>query len=144
MKQMYLESKSVEVLVLWLEQATAEAPNSVAIAQLPADDIDRIHAAKAILQHQFDDPPSLQALARQVGLNECTLKRGFRQVLDTTVFGYLHHYRMEQARQMLVTGTMRVEDIANAVGYANRSHFAAAFRKKFGTNPKAYTMGLEA
>ncbi len=49
----------------------------------------------------ISNPPSLIELARQVGINECTLKRGFRQIFGNTMFGYLHDYRMEQARQLL-------------------------------------------
>jgi AraC-like DNA-binding protein len=139
-KQMYLESKSVEILALWLEQVTSSHDSPPPSTNLQPDDIDRIHQAKEILIRHLDNPPSLLALARQVGLNDCTLKRGFRQVFGTTVFGYLHRHRMEQARQLLLDGEMKVEEVANAVGYANRSRFAAAFRKKFGTNPKSYLM----
>ena len=139
-KQLYLESKSVELIALWLEQATAEVPSSLTMKVLNGEDRDRIYAAKAILQRQFHDPPSLQALAHQVGLNDCTLKRGFRQIFGTTVFGYVCDRRMEQARQLLLQGDLKVEEVAQAVGYANRSRFAAAFRRKFGQNPKSYQM----
>jgi AraC family transcriptional activator of pyochelin receptor len=139
-KQLHLESKSLELIALWLEQAIEDAPSPLAMKVLNGDDRDRIHAAKAILQRQFHNPPSLQALARQVGLNDCTLKRGFRQEFGTTVFGYVGDLRMEQACYLLLQGDLKVEEVADAVGYANRSRFAAAFRRKFGQNPKAYQM----
>jgi AraC-like DNA-binding protein len=31
-----------------------------------------------------------------------------------------------------------VSEVAQAVGFANRSYFALAFKKRFGVNPKAY------
>jgi AraC-like DNA-binding protein len=139
-KQLHLESKCLELIALWLEQATEEAVTLSEMNQLNDDDRDRIYAAKAILQRQFHDPPSLQALAHQVELNDCTLKRGFRQIFGTTVFGYVCDRRMEQARQLLLQGDLKVEEVAQAVGYANRSRFAAAFRRKFGQNPKSYQM----
>lgn len=139
-KQLHLESKCLELIALWLEQSSEDAATLPEMNRLDGDDRDRIHAAKAILQRQFHNPPSLQALARQVGLNDCTLKRGFRQVFGTTVFGYVCDRRMEQARHLLLQGDMKVEEVAQAVGYANRSRFAAAFRRKFGQNPKAYQM----
>lgn len=138
MKQLHLESKSIELLVLFLDQATTEAITAIPRIRLKPDDIERIHQAKQILTQQIDNPPSLLALARQVGLNECTLKRGFRQMFGTTVFGYVGDRRMEQARYLLLQGEMKVEEVAQAVGYANRSRFASAFRKKFGVNPKSY------
>jgi len=33
-----------------------------------------------------------------------------------------------------------VEEVAHAIGYTNRSKFAAAFRQKFGVNPKAFQL----
>lgn len=145
MKQMYLESKSVEVLVLWLEQArSSDKPrgmtgkgSSPAVSPLRSTDLDRIYQAKEILLRHIDNPPSLMTLARQVGLNDCTLKRGFRQVFGTTVFGYLHHYRMEQARSLLLKNQHSVTAIAQAVGYTNLSAFSTAFRKKYGVSPRA-------
>ncbi len=139
-KQLYLESRCLELIALWLEQVTADVPSPLTVKVLNGDDRDRIHAAKAILQRQFHNPPSLQALARQVGLNACTLKRGFRQEFGITVFGYVCDRRMEQARHLLLQGDLKVEEVAETVGYANRSRFAATFRRKFGQNPKSYQM----
>ncbi|MEM1369543.1 MAG: AraC family transcriptional regulator, partial [Cyanobacteria bacterium P01_H01_bin.15] len=81
---------------------------------------------------------SLIELARLAGINDCKLKLGFRQVFGTTVFGYLHDCRMERSRQLLDAGEMTVAEAAQSVGYVNRSHFAIAFRKKFGLNPSIY------
>lgn len=140
-KRMYLESKVWELMALLIEQELAlhETQNSTPRTHLlKPDDVDRIHQARDILLQQINDPPSLVELARQVGLNDCTLKRGFRQVFGTTAFGYLHNYRLEQARQLLEERRLNISEIAQAIGFANRSYFAAAFRKKFGVTPRAY------
>lgn len=136
-KQLYLESKSIEVLALWLEQALSgnSTPEPPTIT-LRADEVERIYHAKEILTQKMDNPPSLIDLARQVGLNDCTLKRRFRQVFGTTVFGYLHHYRMEQARSLLLENQLSVTAIAHRVGYNNLCAFSTAFRKKFGMSPR--------
>lgn len=135
-KQMYLESKSVEVLTLWLDQAcSGDFPPQRSTASR-TQDIDRIYQAKEILLQQLDNPPSLLALARQVGLNDCSLKRGFKQVFGTTVFGCLHQYRMEQARSLLLDHRWSVTEVARKVGYKNLCAFSTAFRKTFGVSPR--------
>lgn len=101
---------------------------------------DQVRAAAGVLAAHLDDPPSLLALARQVGLSETTLKRGFHQVFDTTVFGYLRARRMERARALLEAGEATVLEAAALVGYSNPSNFAAAFRRQFGVNPKAFQL----
>jgi AraC family transcriptional activator of pyochelin receptor len=139
-KRIYLESKVMELLALMVDQEIELQKGKTHTLPLKLDDLDRIHQAKKILLQCLDNPPSLIELARQVGLNDYALKRGFRQVFGKTVFGYLHDYRLEQAQQLLVSSEMKVTEIANAVGFDSRSYFAAAFKKKFGTGPKAYQM----
>lgn len=138
-KQIYLESKCLELIALKLEQLKERDKQTGTLCALKPDDIDRIHLAKTILTTHLDNPPSLMELARQVSLNDYKLKVGFRQVFGTTVFGYLHQYRMEKARQLLNERRMSVKEVAQAIGYANQSRFAAAFRKQFGVNPKAFS-----
>jgi AraC-like DNA-binding protein len=140
-KRMYLESKVWELMALLVEQElklheTKKATHYTRL--LKPDDVDRIHQAREILLQRLDNPPSLIELARQVGLNDCTLKRGFRQVFGTTAFGLLHDYRLERASQLLKERRLNISEIAQAIGFANRSYFAAAFRKKFGVTPREY------
>jgi AraC-like DNA-binding protein len=144
MRQLYLESKAVELLALWLEQVQTRAtPAADLPAQPPAPpalkdgDRDRIYQARDILLRRFRKPPSLKELAHQVGLNDCTLKRQFKQVFGTTVFGYLYDYRMEQARRWLLDRQWSVTEIARRVGYKNLCAFSTAFRKKFGVSPRS-------
>lgn len=136
-RQIYLEGKCWELIALRLEQLAVEVLPSPH-KQLNVDDIDRIHEAKAILTRNWQTPPSLLELARQVGLNDYKLKLGFRQVFGTTAFGYLWHYRMEKAHHLLIEGRYNIKEVATLVGYSKQSNFAAAFRKKFGINPKKY------
>ncbi|MBD2068744.1 helix-turn-helix transcriptional regulator [Leptolyngbya sp. FACHB-671] len=138
-RQIYLESKVWELVSLHLEQMLHPLQNPPQPSFKP-DDIDRLHHARKILSQHLNNPPSLKGLARQVGLNEFTLKQGFRTIFGTTVFGCLHHYCMERARALLEAGSLNVSEVAREVGFANRGYFAAAFRKKFGTNPKAYSL----
>ena len=133
-QQIYLEAKVLELLALQLGQLSG----SLQTNQLPTDDIDRIYHARDILIHNVIKPPSLAELARQVQLNERKLKQGFRQVFNTTVYGYLHNYRMEQAQQLLQTGQLNIEQTACRVGYASRSSFVAAFKKKFKVPPSHF------
>lgn len=137
-KKVYLESKVWELMALLLEQEQALRQGKHTPSTLKPDDVDRIHHARDILLQQLDRPPSLLELARQVGLNDCTLKRGFRQVFGTTAFGYLHDYRLEQARQLLQERRLNVSEIARAVGFGSCSYLSRVFRKKYGVSPKQY------
>jgi AraC-like DNA-binding protein len=143
--RIYLESKVWELMALQLAQITEEQekPSNYTLKKVERDRLlpayaDRLYLAQTILRDRLDHPPSLKELAQEIGLNECTLKRGFRQLFDTTVFGYLYQQRMEYARQLLEQRELNVSQVAKKVGYASQSRFATAFRQKFGVNPKAF------
>ncbi|MEM7593898.1 MAG: AraC family transcriptional regulator [Cyanobacteria bacterium P01_A01_bin.83] len=137
-KKIYLESKVWELMALLIEEERERHQGKSSAATLKPDDIDRIHHAKELLTQQSDNPPLLLDLARQVGLNDCTLKRGFREVFGTTAFGYLHDYRLEQARQLLLENRLNVSEIACQIGFGSCSYLSKVFRKKYGVSPKQY------
>lgn len=120
--------------------AASSAPGNPRVPPLTRAQADRIHAAAAQLRRDLERPPALTELARQAGLSETSLKRGFRQVYGTTVFGYLRSQRMARARTLLASGEATVLEAAAQVGYSNPSNFAAAFRQEFGLNPKEFQL----
>ena len=141
LKRMYLESKAMELITHQLAQLAFDENGPKKSFVLRPDDIERIHEARDILIRNLENPPSLMELARQTGLNDTKLKRGFRQVFGTTVFGCLHAYRMEQGRQLLAEGKMNVTEVAYEVGYSSRPYFSRAFTRHFGLNPIVYLRG---
>lgn len=137
-RHLYLESLAIELFSLQFAQWTDQTETTPSPLVLGSDDIERIHQAKAILSENLMQPPSIVALARQVGLNDYKLKLGFRQVFETTPFGYVRSQRLELAQQLLRDTELSVEQVAIAVGYQSRSSFSAAFRRQFGMTPKAW------
>lgn len=140
-RQLYLESKALELFSLQFAQWSDNSQRSPQIINFRSDDIERLHQAKEILIDNFCNPPSLIDLARQVGLNERKLKQGFQQIFGTTVFGYLQNYRMQQARQLLHNSNVTIASVAAAVGYRNSEAFSVAFQRQFAISPKAYQLG---
>jgi transcriptional regulator GlxA family with amidase domain len=51
---------------------------------------------------------------------------------------YVHTVRLEEAKQMLESGAMPVEGIANEVGYEDAGFFSRLFRRKVGLTPMQY------
>ena len=134
-KRMYLEGKAIELISHQLAQLIYDEKVPKKTLILRPDDIERIHEARDILVRNMDNPPSLLELAKQVGLNDTKLKRGFRRIFNTTVFGCLHSQRMERARQLLQDGKVNVTEVAYEVGYSNPGNFTRAFARHFGCNP---------
>lgn len=132
MKKLFLEAKVIEMLMLQLEQYEQNTHTSTT---LKPQDVDKIHAVKTILEEHTLQSFTLMELARQVGLNDFKLKKGFKEIFGTTVFGYLSDLRMEHARHLLLEEKKTVAEAADATGFSQPHHFSAAFKKKFGYLP---------
>jgi AraC family transcriptional regulator, transcriptional activator of the genes for pyochelin and ferripyochelin receptors len=142
LKKAYLQGKAWELMALAFAPFLPEASVFTALTLKP-EEIERIHHAKNLLIAQLQHPPSLRDLAKQACMNEFSLRQGFQQVFGTTVFRYLHDYRLDLACQLLADHHLRIAEVAQQVGFANRGYFAAAFSKKFGVSPKVYRQWLK-
>lgn len=134
LQRTYTQLKLAELFVLFLEKAD-RFDNEGALTQLRPDDLERIRKVGNLLYNQPAKSYSLVGLAHAVGTNEATLKKNFKAVYGTTVFGYLTARRMELAKTLLQTKELKVAAVAHEVGYKYASHFTAAFRKHFGILP---------
>ncbi len=143
MQQIYLESKALELFATQFSLWT-DTPSPQTSMALSTQDIEQLHQAKAILIDRATQPPSLIELARQVGLNDCKLKQGFRQLFGTTAFGYLRDYRLQQAKELLQNSNLTIASVAAKVGYKSPEAFCNAFRRKFAISPKAYQLSQRA
>lgn len=134
LKRMYLESKIIELLLLQIEQFEA-SQNTVATPNLRKEDIEKIYYAKELVEKNMSQPYSLLELSHKVGLNDFKLKKGFKQLFGTTVFGYLHEIRMQYSKRMLLDEHKSIPEIADYCGYQHVHHFTTAFKNKFGYTP---------
>ena len=87
---------------------------------------------------EFADPPTIEALARRVGLNRTKLQGGFKETFGATVFDFCQGRRMERAKDLLREGGMTIAEIAESVGYEHPTNFTAAFRRRFNAAPKDF------
>lgn len=135
---LYLQSKAIEIISLFVnnEFFKEASQNNKIITR--KEDIEKIKEAKNLIADNLINPLSIDELAEKVGLNNYKFKKGFKEVYNQTVFSYLRSLRVEKARELLIKRNDNILDIANSVGYSNSSHFAVAFRKKYGVNPSVF------
>ena len=140
-RELYVKGKVYELLSLHFQKdETAEGEYCPFLVD--EQNVLKIRKAKEIIISRMAEPPSLQELANEIGLNIKKLKEGFKQIYGDSVFSFLFDYKMEHARRLLETNQFNVNEVGTQVGYSTASHFIAAFKKKFGTTPKKYVMSL--
>lgn len=140
-KNLYYKGKGYELLSLYFNRNEDQNAEHCPFL-IDEENVLKIKKAKEIVIANMAEPPGLQELADQVGLNLKKLKMGFKQIYGDSVYSFLFDYKMEYARKLLDSGTYNVNEVGVQIGYSTASHFIAAFKKKFGTTPKKYLMSL--
>ncbi|ADU61584.1 MAG: AraC family transcriptional regulator [Pseudodesulfovibrio sp.] len=96
-----------------------------------------VEAAVDILDEEWGAPPTISALSRRVGVNECYLKTDFRERTGLSIGEYVRRIRMESALALIESSRCSVLQAATFVGYSNPSHFSRAFKRFHGYLPSS-------
>ena len=104
--------------------------------ELDDDEICISRSAKDILLRSYINPPSIGTLAHLCATNETKLKKIFKKVYSTTIYGYIQKLRLEKANLLLKEQYLNIGQIAKEVGYKHQGHFSKLFFENFGVYPK--------
>lgn len=102
-----------------------------------------IRRAIAYMEKNYAAKISLGDMARLVAFSPEYFSRSFSKETGITFVTYLNNLRMKQAVTLLENTTMKVYEIAEAVGFSSLSYFSTAFKKKFGQNPYEYQVSYQ-
>jgi len=86
----------------------------------------------------FREPLKMARLAKLAGVSVATLSRRFKKTTGVGFEIHLQNLRLEEARRLLITGSLPVAQVAKACGFKAGSHFARFFRKKTGFSPQQF------
>lgn len=98
-------------------------------------DREKIIKAREVLLQHIGEPITIKALSRKVAINECYLKKGFKEIFGTTIFDFYQSQRMEHAKYLLYEKGLSVTEVSMMLGYSSISHFSTAFKKHTGIKP---------
>lgn len=134
--RLLLESHILELLSINIERLFSMNQEKDAKKPLSRADVDSLAHGREILLSRLESPPTLLELSRMLHMNDCKLKRCFKQYFGKTVYEFIREQRLEKAFSLLEQGNCNVGESASAVGYTNVSHFSKAFRQRFGVAPR--------
>lgn len=80
---------------------------------------------------------SLEACADLEQMTPYALSKAFKQISGMNFIDYLTQVRMESAKKLLRETSMKINDVASAVGYQH-SYFNRIFKKQEGSTPSQY------
>jgi AraC-like DNA-binding protein len=114
------------------ERATDESAVGQAAWQVVAEVLQRV-------QNDLDRAWTLEEAARTSGYEVHHFAHMFRAVVGSPPIAYLRQLRLERAAHRLVYDPeVPIADVAKAAGYVASEAFTRAFRRAFGSSPRAF------
>jgi len=95
----------------------------------------RVNKITHIIKQHYGDKLTIKSLADQVHLNEVYFGRLFKEATGLNVNQYIKKIRVQNAENLLQTGSYKVRDVADQCGFSDVIHFYNAFRELRGFPP---------
>ncbi|MNO32582.1 HTH-type transcriptional regulator YesS [compost metagenome] len=96
-----------------------------------------IALAMQYIQEHYMDNISLDSCADYTGMSPFLLSKSFKRVTGQNFIDYLTELRLNKAKELLRGTAMRINDVADQVGYQH-SYFNRIFKKQEGITPGRY------
>jgi AraC family transcriptional regulator len=136
LENIYINAQTQMLLLYSMECMVGEKEESFGCKFLANEaDREKIIMAREILLKHISEPLTIKALSRKVAINECYLKKGFKEMFGTTIFDFFQSQRMEHAKYLLYEKGLSVTEVSSLLGYSSISHFSTAFKKHTGLKP---------
>ncbi|MHA6485370.1 helix-turn-helix transcriptional regulator [Paenibacillus sp. strain BS8-2] len=90
------------------------------------------------LENQYNEEITLEDIGTRLHLNKYYLAKTFKQVTGLTIFQYLMHRRVYQAKLRLISDNESITGIGYDVGFKHSSHFSRVFKEHTGMTPERY------
>ncbi|SDB29178.1 response regulator [Eubacterium oxidoreducens] len=94
--------------------------------------------ALAYMEENYKENLSLQNVADAIGISKNYLSNLFKKELDITFVNYLTGLRIERAKELLKEGSLKMYEVAEAVGYNDYAYFSQIFKKHTGVTLSAF------
>jgi len=97
-----------------------------------------VASAQAWIADNYKNANPVAAMAARSGLTERSFLARFRRATGMSPMDYVQALRIEEAKHLLETTDIALDEIAVEMGYVEPASFRRLFRKSVGLSPSAY------
>ena len=98
----------------------------------------RLRKMMQFIWDHFHEKITLDDIAASANIIKSAALLCFRSGMQTSPVGYLNNFRLNRAKELLLTSHSTVSEIAVSVGFDNVGYFDRVFRRTFGLTPKQF------
>ncbi|WP_256761875.1 response regulator [Cohnella sp. WQ 127256] len=96
-----------------------------------------VHATIELIRNKYSTNLTLELAAKETFVSSSYLSSLFKQELGVNFLDYLHQFRVERAKDLLLE-RYKIYAVAKLVGYQEERHFSSTFKKWTGLTPRQY------
>lgn len=113
-------------------------PHGTALRALAQSDSHAERIARSItrIREDYDQPITIDDLARHAGMSGPVFHRAFRNMTGSSPLQYLKATRLNRAKGLIVVDGTSIGEAARQVGYESAAHFSREFKKHFGVSAR--------
>ena len=124
-------SQLYEMLLFLAKSGTKESTH-------PAKNKILLPAIRHIAENYFSGSITNTSLAALCGISTVYFRKTFESVYGVSPIKYLHNFRINKAKAILLSDYESIEQVALSVGYNSIYHFSKMFKLYTGRNPTEY------
>lgn len=109
------------------------------VKPLVKKDVTPFEASLCVWVHQhYTDDVALEDAAESMGMSAFYFSRQVKAVTGKTFLEFFTSYRIEKAKQRLLSTELPVSEVGRSVGYPDSNYFSKVFKRAVGCTPSVY------
>lgn len=104
-----------------------------------AEDI--INEARQLMRERAHHTLRAEDIAQSLGVGYSWFRQNFKRLTGTSPVQYISRILMSRAKELLVTESCSIAEVAYTLGFENAGQFSTAFRKMEGITPRQFRDG---
>lgn len=130
---------AIETAKVFLISGHSEGQSPYAVMTRPMESSDGpVTDCQSWIAQNYSGANPVERMVERSGLNPRTFARRFRAATGYAPIEYVQALRIEEAKQMLETDELPVDEIGASVGYEDPASFRRVFKRRVGLPPGAY------
>lgn len=131
---LYLEAKTTNLIQYTIKKIINNINSTLKIDK---NIIKSLKKAEQLILKEYASSLSIKQIAYKSAINECYLKKEFKQYYKMTIYEMIQNQRMKKAKELLKEGNS-VKEVSLSVGYKHNGNFSKLFSSYFGLTPSVY------
>ncbi|MFS0643600.1 response regulator [Siminovitchia sp. 179-K 8D1 HS] len=113
-------------------------PENTFVKEPDPSELSTVEKVMRYVKSKMPGEVTLAETANYVHLNPSYLSKLFKDKTNQNFVDYVIEIRMDEAKKLLETTSLRINEIADRLGYSDITYFSNLFKRKTGVTPSEY------